>query len=266
LAGKVVTFVFSGGIRGTGFRLWAVSFTIAAVLSPTNKLLLITVLATGVAAAQEPAAQKPQVRVNYLNVCAPSDTEKTELAAALAKVPAKPHFAKDFEVSRGLSSMDDSAIVAGLGAQMEDQAPSVSRWVRVRREFPKQSVFSNAQYSFSVGESRVSETLTLKVRDPKDLMQVTISDSVNAPLNPGQVATMETPADRVRLERFGKSSVALARCKEADQSKYEPLFKTASVLLQAYRQALGVPKTVPGDLARIPSGTPPAAAAKTKKK
>ena len=66
-----------------------------------------------------------------------------------------------------------------------------------------------------------------------------------------------TPASRVRLERFGKSSVALARClapeggPAPDQSAYEPLFRSASDVLANYRALLGVKIIVPEELAKI---------------
>jgi hypothetical protein len=61
----------------------------------------------------------------------------------------------------------------------------------------------------------------------------------------------------VRLERFGKSSIALARCSAADsgaaidQSAYEPLFRGASDVLANYRALLNVKKIVPEELAAI---------------
>ena len=61
----------------------------------------------------------------------------------------------------------------------------------------------------------------------------------------------------MRLERFGKPSVALARCLAAegapatDQSAYEPLFRGATDVLANYRGLLGVKKTVPEELAKI---------------
>jgi hypothetical protein len=66
-----------------------------------------------------------------------------------------------------------------------------------------------------------------------------------------------TPANRIRLERFGKPSVALARCQAADggpapdQSAYEPLFRSASQVLGTYRGLLGVKSVVPEELAKI---------------
>jgi hypothetical protein len=54
--------------------------------------------------AQQPPAQ-PQVKVNMLNVCAPSPDEKQEITSALARIPKQPLFSTDFEVARGRSSM-----------------------------------------------------------------------------------------------------------------------------------------------------------------
>ncbi len=76
--------------------------------------------------------KKPAVRVNYLNVCAPVDAEQKEIAAILARIPAKANFAADFEVARGRSTMQD--------------APPAN-WVRVRREFSTVSPLLNVQYS-----------------------------------------------------------------------------------------------------------------------
>jgi hypothetical protein len=65
-----------------------------------------------------------------------------------------------------------------------------------------------------------------------------------------------TPVSRIRLERFGKSSVALARCQAGeggpvpDQSAYEPLFHSASELLANYRRLLNVKAIVPAELAK----------------
>jgi hypothetical protein len=66
-----------------------------------------------------------------------------------------------------------------------------------------------------------------------------------------------TPASRVKLERFGKSSVVLARCAATeaapppDQSAYEPLFQAASSVLSNYRGLLNARTTVPEELARL---------------
>jgi hypothetical protein len=222
-----------------------------------SKLITIAIapLLAGLCMAQA-APQQPQVTVNYLNVCTPSEAEQREMFAALGKVPLKQQFAPDFEVARGRSSMDPSSIIAGAGAQMDDGKPSTSRWVRIRREYPAASPFSNAQYSFSTSEGRVSETLVFRVRDPKDLLQISLSTSVAAPTDPAQAAGMDSPPDRIRIERFGKSSIVLARCKDADQTAYEPLFKSAAGLFSTYRKALDTAKIVPVDLAKTASVVP----------
>jgi hypothetical protein len=71
-----------------------------------------------------------------------------------------------------------------------------------------------------------------------------------------------TPASRVKLERFGKSSVVLARCSATeagpppDQSAYEPLFQAASSVLSNYRGLLNASTTVPEELARLDGAAP----------
>ena len=219
-------------------------------------------VAAGASSAQQPPAQQqPPVKVNVLNVCSPSADDQKELSAALAKVPGKPVFGKDYEVARGHSTLDPNAAVPGMEPLPPDAAASAD-WVRVRREFPASVSFSNVQYSFSVDANNMVETLVLRVRDPKDLMQVSIEDNASAVTSASAMLSADTPVSRIRLERFGKSSVALARCpgepgKPApDQTVYEPIFKAASAILNRYRDALGVRKTVPQELARLGVGTP----------
>jgi len=135
--------------------------------------------------------------------------------------------------------------------------PGTSNWVRIRREFSVQALFSTVQYSFSVDPKNMVETLVFRVRDPKDLMQVSIEDSASAVATPATMLTSSTPASRIKLERFGKSSVVLARCagSEAgpvpDQTAYEPLFQSASAILSNYRGLLGARSTVPDELERV---------------
>ncbi|MFZ0773773.1 MAG: hypothetical protein WCA49_18710 [Candidatus Sulfotelmatobacter sp.] len=228
-----------------------------------RKLILILaglLFALPVASQQAagPAANQPQVKVNVLNVCTPSAEEQKEIAAALARIPKQPLFSADFEISHGLSTLTEAPdfLQPGQGAQISAE-PSVARYVRIRHEFAGQAVFSSVQYSFSDDGQNMVETLVLHVRDPKDLIQVSMEDSASAI---GSVATMvaaNTPVSRVRLERFGKSSVALARCNGSengpplDQSAYEPLFRSASEVLVNYRGLLGVRRTVPAELALI---------------
>jgi hypothetical protein len=98
------------------------------------------------------------------------------------------------------------------------------------------------------------------VRDPKDLIQVSLEDSASSVTSSEAMLASNTPATRVRLERYGKSSVALARCLGneggplPDQSAYQPLFRSASDVMANYRKLLGVTSTVPEELAKI-SGT-----------
>ncbi len=173
------------------------------------------------AAAQEtsappPSQERPQVHYNYLNVCTPSEADKHEIASALDRVPAQPKYSADFELTRGHASLAD--------------APS-ARYVRLRRELsPDAAVsngFSNVQYSISTDAANTMETLVFKVRDPKDLLLVSIEDTVSsAATPPGAVLTVDTPASRIKVERFGKSSLVLARCDSPDakgaQVAYEP--------------------------------------------
>lgn len=149
--------------------------------------------------------------------------------------------------------MSDDLLAAGEGAKMNTNADArpVARWVRVRKEFPDQSPFLNAQYSFSVTEDQVSETLVFRSRDARDVLQVSLSDSVVA-TDPASVAKSDTAADRIRIERFGKSSLVLARC-PGEQTKYKPLFQQASALMAVYRKSLNVRSVVVTDLAKIPA-------------
>jgi len=82
-------------------------------------------------------------------VCAPSADEQKELSSALAKVPGKPVFATDYEVSRGRSTLDPNTPIPGM-QPLPPGTVSSADWVRIRREFPEAAVFSNVQYSFSV--------------------------------------------------------------------------------------------------------------------
>ena len=139
---------------------------------------------------------------------------------------------------------------------MSDE-PSIATWVRLRREFSMQALFSTVQYSFSNDGKNMIETLVLHVRDPKDLVQLSIEDSASAVTSPASMLGAASPASRIKLERFGKSSVVLARCTGAeggptpDQSAYESLFAGASSILTNYRTLLNARKTVPEELARV---------------
>jgi hypothetical protein len=214
------------------------------------------------------ANSQPQVKVNMLNVCTPSAEEQKEIGAALARIPRQPLFSADFEVSRGRSTLTDlpNLMPVEQRAQVSDE-PSVASYVRIRKEFAVQALFSSVQYSFSNDGHNMVETLVLHVRDPKDLIQVSLEDSASSVTSAEAMLSTNTPVSRIRLERFGKSSVALARCSATeggpapDQSAYEPIFRGASDVLANYRRLLDVRKIVPEDLSKI-SGAPSKPASK----
>jgi len=231
-------------------------------------------IALQVGAQEQPAnppSTQPQVKVNMLNVCTPSAEEQKEIAAALARIPKQPLFGSDFEVSRGRSTLEDmpTFLQPGQGGHVAGEPP-VASYVRIRREFSVQALFASVQYSFSNDGQTMIETLVLHVREPKDLIQVSLEDSASSVASAEAMLSVNTPASRVRLERFGKSSVALARCSPAqdrpvpDQSAYEPLFRGASDVLANYRRLLGVGVIVPEELAKISGTSKPKAAPKAK--
>lgn len=222
-------------------------------------LLSIAILGLSFACrAQDKTA--PQLKVNMINACSPSAADKQELIAALALVPRQPKFGPDFEVDRGRSTLDEKPdfMQAVEGAQQySGDASGAANWVRIRREFPAPATFSTVQYSFSADPENLVETLVFRVRDPKDLLEVTIEDSASAVTSAAGMLAANTPASRIKLERFGKSSVVLSRCYATqstpapDQSAYEPLFQSASSLLTRYRGILEAHRTVPEELARL---------------
>jgi len=222
--------------------------------------IALAALALVASAQQPPANPQPQVKVNVINVCSPSPDEQKQLSSALASVPAKPAFGRDFEVARGHSTLDPSTPIPGI-QPLPPGAASAADWVRVRREFPGTTLFSNVQYSFSVDAKEMLETLVLRVRDPKDVMQIAIEDSASAVASARAMLSTNTPVARVKLERFGKSSIVLARCtgnegnRATDQSAYEPIFRAASSIMDRYREALGARKMVPDELVRLGVGS-----------
>jgi hypothetical protein len=224
------------------------------------------------AGAQQPS--QPQVKVNMLNVCAPSPEDRQEIASALARIPKQPLFSPDFEVDRGRSTLEERPdfLKAGASAQFSSDS-GTAEWVRIRREFSVQALFSTVQYSFSHDPKNMVETLIFHVRDPKDLMQVAIEDNASSVTTAATMLSTSTPAGRIKLERFGKSSVVLARCPATegspppDQSAYEPLFQSATAIVTNYRNLLAARNTVPAELARVSTveatkNKPPAKAAK----
>ncbi len=206
-----------------------------------------------------------------LNVCTPSAEDQKEIAAALAKIPKQPLFDADFEISRGRSTLTEmpAMLEAGQAGHVAGE-PSVANYVRIRHEFSVQAMFSSVQYSFSNDSVNMIETLVLRVRDPKDLMQVSLEDSASSVTSSAMMLRANTPVMRMRLERFGKPSIALARCQDTamgpapNQSAYEPLFHSASEVLNNYRTLLGVKTVVPEELEKINAQSKPGVPAKSK--
>lgn len=204
-------------------------------------LILLLSFGHGLSAQQAPAApatdtaeQAPPVHVTYLNVCNPSESEQEEVAAALGRIPRQGRFTPDFEISRGLSSLENAAN---------------SRYVRLRREFPSDSKFSTVQYSISSDGKNLLETLVFSGRDVKEMQQLAIEESVSANLmKPSALIAADTPASRIKVERFGKSSLVLARCEKVEQGKYQFLFTQASSLLAGYRKNLELQKMLRNEL------------------
>jgi len=215
----------------------------------------------GLGLTRAPAAQEqPPVKMNVLNVCAPSPEEQQEIASALTRIPQKPVLTQDFEIDRGRSLPDQAATPVSIAANTQSGS-EFADWVRIRREFPGSSSFATVQYSFSRDAKSMVETLVFRIRDPKDVMQIALEDSTATVTSPASMLATDTPASRIKLERFGKSSVVLARCTASeggpapDQSAYEPLFRTASTIAARYRDLLGVRRTVPEEISRIAGAT-----------
>jgi len=203
-------------------------------------VLLILCAASAPAQQQQPKPGDMQVRVNYMNVCSPSDADKQEIVSALERIPTAPRFGPEFEIARGRSTAPDAPIAS---------------WVRVRREFPPDVPLINAQYSVSLDAKDIIETAVFRWREPKDVMQVSIEDSVSNVASPATVVSTDTPASRIRIERFGKPSLGLSRCAQANQTAYESVFTAASRVMSRYRAALGVRESVPPELSRLGLGS-----------
>jgi hypothetical protein len=214
-------------------------------LLPPRQLALLVAVAAAASAQNKP--QQPPVKVNVINVCAPSPDEQKDIAAALAKVPTTPRWATDFEVARGRTKAA--------------QVP-LSSWVRMRRDLAPGAPITAAQYSFSVdADGIIVETMVFRAKEGTDLVQVVLEDEVTSG-TPAAVLASDTPASRVRLELLGKPSRTLQRCPQADQTAYQPLLQRASELLSTYRKQLNVRSTVSAELARL--GVPKPAAETSK--
>ena len=232
----------------------------AAVLLKCRVLRKVLLLAISLGLVSFAAAQQPQVKLNVLNVCSPSPAEQQEISSALARIPKQPSFSEDFEVDRGRSILDQAPdfLQPGQNAQMSADSGTAD-WVRIRRDFPVKDFFSTVQYSFSLDAKNMTETLVFHVRDPKELSQIAIEDSASAVTTATAMLATDTPAARIRLERFGKPSLVLARCTASedhpapDQRVYEPLFQSATTVVANYRNILSATKAVPEELGRLHS-------------
>jgi hypothetical protein len=230
------------------------------VLRITLAVLIALALASAAEAQPQsasPSPSQPQVKVNLLNVCAPSPEDRQQLASALSRIPKQPLFTQDFEVDRGRSILDQKPTFLQQGDTAQITAgTATATWVRVRREFSVQAMFSTVQYSFSQDAKSMDETLVFRVRDPKEFLEVAIEDNASSVTTPAAMLSTNTPARRIKLERFGKSSVVLARCQGSDngpvpdQSAYEPLFQSATAIVANYRDLLGALRTIPDELNR----------------
>ena len=181
--------------------------------------------------------------MNVLNVCTPSANELQELKTALAKLPKSPAFDADYEISRGVASVEEG---------------TRSRYVRLRREVKGESPLATVQYSLSVDPESTIETLVFRGRDVKDLLALSIEDKLSSSVSkPSSVLGADTPASRVRVERAGKSTVALARCESVDQSKYDAIFSQASSVLSNYRRVLRLSSMLASEVAWLSAGSPP---------
>ena len=218
-------------------------------------IILVSLL--GLAVAQEQgkksdSQKQPPIKVNVLNVCTPGTDEQAVLKSALAKAKGKPVFAGDFEIARGQATLKD--------------APP-SKYVRLRRDMASQSQWLTAQYSISRDDKNTVETLVLRMRDPKDFHELSIEDRVSSEAaSPGAVLSSDTPASRIRVERLGKSSVALTHCEEVDQSAYAPLFAEASEIMAQYRKDLGLRTEFRDDIEWLGGTRKPAASIGAQKK
>ena len=99
--------------------------------------------------------------------------------------------------------------------------------------------------------------VVLFARDPKDVSQIALEDTVTAPVQPAALLTTNTPASHISIERMAKPHVVLARCPDADQSGVEPLFAQASEVMATYRHVTGAREIVPAEIDRLSLGVGP---------
>lgn len=217
-------------------------FTIRVV-----RLVFLVLFASSVALAQgspeslRKSDQNPPVKVNILNVCAPNAGDQQELKGALARLPKSGVFGIDYEISRGVSTVEEG---------------KSAKYIRFRRDFKNDSPLTTVQYSLSSDPENTIETLVFQGRELKDLLSLSIEDKLSTSVSkPSAVIQTDTPASRIRVERSGKTTLALARCEGMDQSQYEPIFAQASATLAEYRRLLRLRTMLAGDISWLSSGT-----------
>jgi hypothetical protein len=211
-----------------------------------SSLLLLTFFCSCFALGQNAPSetkqeQNPPVKVNVLNVCTPNADEQQELKAALARLPKSPAFNADYEISRGVATVEEG---------------KRSKYVRLRREAKGDSPLETVQYSLSVDPENTIETLVFRGREVKDLLALSIEDKLSSSVSkPSTVLSADTPASHVRVERAGKTTVALARCENVDQSKYDAIFSQASSILSDYRRVLRLKSMLASDISWLSAGS-----------
>ena len=211
------------------------------------RVILLTLLWSPLALAQDAQTnitktdQGPPVKVNILNVCTPSTGEQQEMRAALARLPKAPAFVTDYEIARGVSTLEEG---------------KSAKYIRLRREFKSDSPLQTIQYSLSFDPTNTIETLVFRGRDVKDLLALSIEDKLSTSVSkPFTVIQTDTPASRIRLERAGKTTLALTRCEGVDQTQYEPIFAQASAAFGDYRRLLRLRAMLASDIAWLSSSS-----------
>ena len=172
--------------------------------------------------------------MNILNVCTPDSDAQKGLSSAMSRLPKMPVFSGDYEISRGVSTIDE-----GKNA----------KYVRLRRDVKGDSPLATIQYSLSADPVNTVVTLVFRGKDVKDLLALSVEDKLSTSASkPPAVVASDTPATRIRVERAGKTTLGLARCQDVDQTAYEPLFAQASALLADYRRVLKLRTMLASDL------------------
>jgi hypothetical protein len=201
-------------------------------------ILVLSSFAQESPAKPAPGSQQPPVRVTVLNVCSLSDADAKTMTTALGRIPLRPTFTPDFEIARGITTVEGGR----------------SRWVRARHEFSAGGAFSTTQYTISMdaspsGSDALADTLVLRLRDPKEIVQMSIESAVTTG-RPGEVLGSAAAAARIRVERAGATSIVLARCPDQDQKAREPIFTSANAVLSAYRKSFHASDDMAAELSR----------------